>query len=699
MTENVSYIDYHTDYTTVAKSLFLERKIGLVENLRNEFPRIWELYKQLKSLDWDENEIDISSCRNEFLELPTEVSQLMIKTLAWQFEADSSAAHIAPLMTPFVTGTEMMCYLNQLTGNECLTPDHEVLTPTGWKSIADVTKEDKVAQWNYDTRVITFTHPQAIIKREHSGTMYHIHSLEGGVDQLVTPNHRLPIQYNRGSNRADKWLTAEAISFDNTSYLPTSGRLGGNTRTMTAIEKLYIAIKTEGVFTEGIRTTGRGGKGFYVFNLKDSAKVDRLLQLCEMAGCACIVEVPPDQTVTNYLLPQDCLTTSIVQVYLEDKDVRSDIYTYGWLELDKIGREMAAQVLGELFIWNSSVRYSIGPSDSFADKETLDLVSALAHLTDYSLCKTTAHKDSEGNERYRIYITPNDSVKGDEITKTQLQYKGNVHCLTVPDSYFLVKRNNHVSVTGNCLHALAYKVIVESSFDNPEEFLKELLSIKESFQRLDTVKRVFDETHVVAHRYALGLEKDLHLVRKTIFKFWVTALALERIQFMSSFAITFGLAEQGYFVPIAKLVQKICTDEFQVHVQADKAILSNEMAIESNFSAYLDSIEDIQAIVKEVVDSEVTWLEFLFEGKDEIARIRKDRVKDFVYYSASEVYKFLKIDNPYSDIKDNPLAYMNNWIIIDSNQSSPQEESVANYLLGGFVDDSADLDNSFEFEF
>lgn len=51
MTEPVSYINYHTDYTTVPKSLFLERKLGLVENLRNEFPLIWELYKQLKSLD------------------------------------------------------------------------------------------------------------------------------------------------------------------------------------------------------------------------------------------------------------------------------------------------------------------------------------------------------------------------------------------------------------------------------------------------------------------------------------------------------------------------------------------------------------------------------------------------------------------------------------------------------------------------
>lgn len=360
MTEPVSYINYHTDYDTVSNSLFLERKLGLVENLRNEFPQIWELYKQLKSLDWDENEIDITSCRAEFLSLPEEITQLMIRTLAWQFEADSSAAHIAPLMLPFVSCTEMAVYLTQLSGNELL-------------------------------------------------------------------------------------------------------------------------------------------------------------------------------------------------------------------------------------------------------------------------------------------------------------------------------------------HSLAYKVIVESSFDNPNEFLDELMSIKESFQRLDVVKSVFDETHLVAHRYALGLEKDELLVRKTIFKFWVTALALERIQFMSSFAITFGLAENGFFVPIAKLVQKICTDEFQVHVEADKAILRNEMALESNFPAYLEALDDIAAIVKEITDSELTWLDYLFGDKEEIAGNRKDKVREFVLYSATEVYSFLNIESPFPAVKENPLPYMNKWIVIDSNQSSPQEESVANYLLGGFVDDSKDV--------
>lgn len=361
MSNELSYINYHQDYTTVRKSMFLNGKIGLIENLRNEFPEIWKKYKELKALDWEETEIDISSCRNEFKNGDKKINDLMIKTLAWQFEADSSAAHAGGLVLPFVSASELQCFLIEHMKNESL-------------------------------------------------------------------------------------------------------------------------------------------------------------------------------------------------------------------------------------------------------------------------------------------------------------------------------------------HSLAYKVIVEQSFENPEHFLKELLSIEESFKRLDTVKKVFNEVYTLSHQYALGLEKDENVLRKAIFKFFATLYALERIQFMSSFAITFGLAEKSHFVPIGKLVQKICTDEYQVHVQAAKAVLVNEMAIEENFGPYLECVEEIAGVIQEITNSELTWLDYLFGDDPVIGGVRKRKVREFVLYSATDVYNFFGIENPFGAVIENPLPYMNNWVVIDSNQSAPQEESTGNYLLGAYVDDSATID-------
>lgn len=363
MSNESSYINYHQDYTTVRKSMFLGGKIGLIENLRNEFPDTWKHYKELKSLDWEETEIDISSCRNEFKNGDQKINDLMIKTLAWQFEADSSAAHVGALMLPFVSATELQCFLIEHMKNESL-------------------------------------------------------------------------------------------------------------------------------------------------------------------------------------------------------------------------------------------------------------------------------------------------------------------------------------------HSLAYKVIVESSFENPEHFLKELLSIEESFKRLDVVKKVFDEIYLLSHQYALGMVTDEKILRKAIFKFWATLFALERIQFMSSFAITFGLAEKNHFVPIGKLVQKICTDEYQVHVQAARAVLANEMAIEEHFGPYLEVLEEIGEVIREITQSELTWLDYLFGDDPVIGGVRKRKVKEFVQYSATDVYRFFSIENPFGDVLENPLPYMNNWVVIDSNQGAPQEESTGNYLLGGYIDDTATIDMS-----
>jgi len=69
----------------------------------------------------------------------------------------------------------------------CLTDDHDVLTNNGWKSIKDVTLEDKVAQRN--NKKIEFVHPQEIFDFDHDGAMMLVQTERG--TQYVTGDHRL----------------------------------------------------------------------------------------------------------------------------------------------------------------------------------------------------------------------------------------------------------------------------------------------------------------------------------------------------------------------------------------------------------------------------------------------------------------------------------------------------------------------------
>jgi ribonucleoside-diphosphate reductase beta chain len=91
-----------TDYQNT--SLLLGQPGGLFDTVNKQFPQVWKLYKTVKSLDWDELEIPMSSCKAEFKSLPRTKSQKMIKSLAWQWEADSvasrSISHIVSLFNP-----------------------------------------------------------------------------------------------------------------------------------------------------------------------------------------------------------------------------------------------------------------------------------------------------------------------------------------------------------------------------------------------------------------------------------------------------------------------------------------------------------------------------------------------------------------------------------------------------------------------
>jgi hypothetical protein len=86
----------------------------------------------------------------------------------------------------------------------CLTDDHEVLTDNGWKSIALVTKEDKVCTLLEDNS-IKYTEPTELYKFNCVGEdLYHLKSQQ--VDLLTTLNHKMYIK----KRNSDKYLLEEA---------------------------------------------------------------------------------------------------------------------------------------------------------------------------------------------------------------------------------------------------------------------------------------------------------------------------------------------------------------------------------------------------------------------------------------------------------------------------------------------------------
>lgn len=241
------------------------------------------------------------------------------------------------------------------------------------------------------------------------------------------------------------------------------------------------------------------------------------------------------------------------------------------------------------------------------------------------------------------------------------------------------------------VHGLTYSEIVKGSFVDYKATFKAVLEETEAYRRMETIASAMASVKLVAaqlmdHR----MSRDDPKARDAIMLFTVALLLLERVQFMSSFAITFAFAEAGMFLPIGKAVQKICNDEFNVHVLLDKAILKNELSLPIGRESFERIKPQVYKMIEEVGNSELRWTrEVLFADGRQLVGCNAEMICDWVQFGLTDVYDTLGLQNDkFKIIRKNPLEYMEDWIDLNRNQASPQEEKTGNYLLGGFVNTS-----------
>lgn len=233
------------------------------------------------------------------------------------------------------------------------------------------------------------------------------------------------------------------------------------------------------------------------------------------------------------------------------------------------------------------------------------------------------------------------------------------------------------------IHAATYSEIVRNSFDDPSSIIDEIMKVSEAHARLARVVKAFDGGYQAAHKYALGELPNDQDTYNTVFMMIVALFCMERVQFMASFAVTFAICDTGMFQPIGKSIQKIAQDELEIHAELDRAVLENELTTTRGQIAFAQKREEIEALIGEVVDSELTWIEYLFSEGRELVGMNADRLSAWTLYCAKDVYQTLGITtDKYTFPQANPLKFMEKWLNISKTQASPQEQDIAAYKVG-----------------
>lgn len=247
------------------------------------------------------------------------------------------------------------------------------------------------------------------------------------------------------------------------------------------------------------------------------------------------------------------------------------------------------------------------------------------------------------------------------------------------------------------LHALAYSEIVKYGLaGDPAVRMREVLANIDSLKRLKTVANALAKVDAIGMDIKRGvISRDSDEAIDSALLFAITLLALERIQFMQSFAVTFALGELGAFMPIVETVQKIAMDEFTIHVEVGKYILKNERNVPRSIKSLQRIESTVHQILSDITKSEIVWNGTMFSGDDTgIAGTTPGMFEDWIYYGLTDVYNTIGYNNPHRAVTKNPLSYMDSWLNINNNQGSPQEKRGGNYLLGGFAksDDNTTFD-------
>lgn len=229
------------------------------------------------------------------------------------------------------------------------------------------------------------------------------------------------------------------------------------------------------------------------------------------------------------------------------------------------------------------------------------------------------------------------------------------------------------------LHALTYSEIARGSFEDPNTILNEVLAIRESHGRLASVGKLFEQARKASLEWQTTGVRTPE-IEQAVMLFVVAVYALERIQFMASFAITFAFGEMKMFEPITSAVQLIARDEYSNHVPYGEEIFKELIATEWGMNAWLAVRQQIIGVIVEILYSELAWIDYLHIECDELPGTPPAKLKQWSLFNGRAVCVALGILTEVEAVLGYelpaklPLSYMKDWIAIEDTQISPQEQ-------------------------
>lgn len=313
------------------------------------------------------------------------------------------------------------------TSDECVDGECEVLTANGWIKFKDYSGKDEIAQFDKETSEISFTKPTRFIHKV-SSDLYD----KGGV--IMTAHHRNLVQRRSCGDR----VVLLAEDFANQKFLPSRSGYGrsksfrdvkcglfGTPQPLTVSQRVGIMIACDGT----LYRQNSNGDTFWRLEFSKSRKVEKAEMLLEEAN------IEFKKTINTR--KNGSVTTSFVFNLNGDfKDYRTFL-PYG----------NYPGLWNEIVSWDGCETCGVQTFCTTDKENAIHIQTLLALSGETATLATRERMNTKHHELYVLY-----KKKHHTGSTGFKKYSGemDVYCVEVPTTFFLIRKNDEIYVTGNC---------------------------------------------------------------------------------------------------------------------------------------------------------------------------------------------------------------------------------------------------------
>jgi ribonucleoside-diphosphate reductase beta chain len=240
-------------------------------------------------------------------------------------------------------------------------------------------------------------------------------------------------------------------------------------------------------------------------------------------------------------------------------------------------------------------------------------------------------------------------------------------------------------------HSDTYSYILRNVFDNPSEIFDTIINDGVITKHTKNITEAYENFYDALNHWEVLPDNDpnkptLHEMKKYL---WLALIAwniLEGIRFFVSFACTFAFAENKKMIGNAQELKLIARDEI-LHLQMTQKLINilKENEEEGFLEVIKESEDEVQEMFREATLNEIEWAKYLFE-EGSIIGLNAEILTQYMKYITNSRLRALKMPKMFTEITQNPLPWMDQWLGQSREEVLPQEIEITEYKIGAVKD-------------